>query len=879
MTEVSKRNKSVMLWGVNKATPTMLKDVIKNPKITVEKKVKETKKKEKVTKGQRDTFDPTIEYTVKDIEFLEKELDNLNDAYESADFSRLEEPNIKTYYSIKKLDSLDDDEKEAILGKMIDKVESLIEILNDYKNDGVTGKGIDSDSDEEEVIKKIPIKTPKTTKKEVPKQATKARAEKGSEEAKAKMAKLTAIRQAKKAEKDIIINQEKAKKSQERDTRKKPYYYIGKPPSGFRPATEDEAVSNDKVGEYGEHVVDPVKYNMYEKYALLVTTNKTSSQVALTLRSLEKRIDNIFTDIDIINSKVTGARNSKELTKLSEYLDKKVAQNKDFKRTSEYKGIKAQIKTMSDSSYVKGIEDKLTHKEQELKDIKKIYRFYQKLYAKLTNSPLLPKKVFTKKIKEIVQTVSKPITTEIPKSRLEKLKEELDNLPKTKPTKKYHSFKNHKETIEIPARIFDEKMILTPKYAEKLHKKGILLHPQHYDEEHTNKYFYTQIKDVSPPGGRSKSTSVGKGIGTFDLQKLLKQSYKPQIDNVGDYMVDDELSNPTTQVYRNKNTDKIYVVHRGTKGARDWLNNFVYGMSPSLYKYTDRYKNAKAVQDKAIDKYKGYDIDVLGHSQGSKIAELASKDNKNVKNIITYNRPQGLIENLYSKPKNLYDVKTSFDPVSPLIPYQKGNTLVIPSTTYNPLTEHSPDAISRIEDQMIGQGLVNRKPDLLHHSIVQSVVFDRPIWTKPRAIRWLKENNLYHDDIDSKPTQIRFRQYNPEDFHNYHYISKPCKDKGIMLIIAMKNAQGGNVYRSQGQGFMINNVEHFSPNEALLKNTKLITGHVQDAIKEHKKLAKEAKTTLQRTKSMNKSSLKQSLKGTQSMKDRMAKLRARRKST
>jgi len=870
MTEVSKRNKSVMLWGVNKATPDMLKDVIKNPKIAVEKKVKETKKKEKVTKGQRDTFDPIMEYTVKDIEFLEKELDNLNDAYETADFSRLEEPNIKTYYSIKKLDSLDDDEKEAILGKMIDKVESLIEILNDYKNDGVTGKGIDSDGDKEEVIKKIPIKPPKTTKKEVLKdigvQTTKARVVKGSEEAKAKMAKLTAIRQAKKAEKDIIINQEKAKKSQERDTRKKPYYYIGKPPSGFRPATEDEAVSNDKVGEYGEHVVDPVKYNMYEKYALLVTTNKTSSQVALTLRSLEKRIDNIFTDIDIINSKVTGAKNSKELTKLSEYLDKKVAQNKDFKRTSEYKGIKAQIKTMSDSSYVKGIEDKLTHKEQELKDIKKIYRFYQKLYAKLTNTTLLPKKVFTKKIKEIIQTESKPIVTDIPKSRLEKLKEELDALPKQKPAKKYHSFKNHKETIEIPARIFDENMILTPKYAEKLHKKGILLHPQHYDEEHTNKYFYTQIK--------------GEGIGTFDLQKLLKQSYKPQLDNVGDYMVDDELSTPTTQVYRNKNTDKIYVVHRGTKGSRDWLNNFVYGMSPSLYKYTDRYKNAKAVQDKAIEKYKGYDIDVLGHSQGSKIAELVSKDNKNVKNVITYNRPQGLIENLYSKPKNLYDIKTSFDPVSPLIPYQKGNTLVIPSTTYNPLTEHSPDAISRVQDQMIGQGLVNRKPDLNYHSIVQSVVFKRPMWTKAKAVKWLKENNYYYDDSDTNITQIRFRQYNPDDFYNYHYIAKPnLKDKGILLIIAMRNAQGGNVYRSQGQGVMINNVEHFTPKEALLKNTKLITGHVLDEIKHHKALAKEAKTTLQRTKSMNKSSLKQSLKGTQSMKDRMAKLRAIRKST
>ena len=121
---------------------------------------------------------------------------------------------------------------------------------------------------------------------------------------------------------------------------------------------------------------------------------------------------------------------------------------------------------------------------------------------------------------------------------------------------------------------------------------------------------------------------------------------------------------------------------------------------------------------------------------------------------------------------------------------------------------------------------------------------------------------------------MRFRQYNPEDFKEHHYISKPLKDKGILLIIAMKNAKGGTVYRSMGQGFMVNNQEHYTPNEALLKNTKLITHHVQEAIKEHKALAKEAKGNLSRTKALNKTSLKRALKGSQEAKDRMARLRA-----
>jgi hypothetical protein len=180
---------------------------------------------------------------------------------------------------------------------------------------------------------------------------------------------------------------------------------------------------------------------------------------------------------------------------------------------------------------------------------------------------------------------------------------------------------------------------------------------------------------------------------------------------------------------------------------------------------------------------------------------------------------------------------------------------------------------------MIGTGFVNRKPNPNEHSTVQSVVFNRPTWTKPRAIRWLKENNYHHDEYDNKKTQMRFRQYNPEDLKEHHYISKPLKDKGILLIIAMKNAQGGTIHRSMGQGFMINNVEHYTPNEALLKNTNLITHHVKDAIKEHKALAKEAKRNLNRTKTLNKASLKRALKGSQEAKDRMARLRSRRKST
>ena len=906
----TKRNNNVMLWGKKKASQSQIDDVLKNLKIKVEKKEKPTKKGAKTVKQQRTHYDPTLEYTIDDIDFLEQELEKLNDDYENQKFDRLEDSNVKKYYDIKK--NIDDDEKEEILYKMIDKLERLIEILKDYQGEEKNaGEGVHpiiktakekaaerkaeklavmerykAARAEEKALKKAEREeqakrdayyrkyrqglAQKNKEEKAQKKAeTMMRVIKGSEEAKAKMAKLTAIRQAKKAEKDKVKEVEKQIKQQSKDAKKKPYYYIGPIPSGYRKATEDEALVNDMVGELGEHEVDPTKLKYYEKYNILLTPDKTPAQIVITLKAFHKRVNGIFTDIDILESQLRSARSGEDIERLKDRIKQRKSLNKDFSKTEEGKRFKEQLAKLKESDYAKGIETKLKDKEQELKDIKKIYRYYQKLLEQKTGKKQELLTEFKRKIPEVPkqsETVE-PERIELPKTPMETLRDELRKLknPNKPPVEKStYTFKNYQNKIKIPKKFFNEEMILHPKYAQKLHKKDILLHPEHYDKEHSEKYFYKHIK-----GGK---------IGTNDLQKLLKQSYNPELGNVGDYMVDDELSNPTTQVYRNRNTDKVYVVHRGTKGGRDWLNNLVYGLSPSLYKWTDRYKNAKQVQDKALEKYKGYDIDVLGHSQGAKLAEMLSKDSKNVKNIITYNRPQGLMESISSKPKNLYDIKTSFDPVSPLVPYQRGNeSVIIPSQTYNPLHEHKTERILDLPDQVIGTGFVNRKPDLNHHSIVQSVVFDRPLWTKPRAIRWLKENNYYHDDVDSKKTQIRFRQYNPEDFHNHHYISKPLKDKGILLIIAMKNAKGGTVYRSEGQGFMINNVEHFTPNEALLKNTNLITHHVQDAIKEHKALAKEAKSNLARTKTLNKASLKRALKGSQEAKDRMARLRAMKK--
>lgn len=52
-------------------------------------------------------------------------------------------------------------------------------------------------------------------------------------------------------------------------------------------------------------------------------------------------------------------------------------------------------------------------------------------------------------------------------------------------------FENDETQLMVFKEWFDERMVLHAKHAEELYDMGVLLHPHHYDLEHTNKYFYT----------------------------------------------------------------------------------------------------------------------------------------------------------------------------------------------------------------------------------------------------------------------------------------------------------------------------------------------------------------------------------------------------
>ena len=189
-----------------------------------------------------------------------------------------------------------------------------------------------------------------------------------------------------------------------------------------------------------------------------------------------------------------------------------------------------------------------------------------------------------------------------------------------------------------------------------------------------------------------------------DIKHFLSKSYDKNLNDHGDYKIDKSLSGTRAQVYHNPNKNHTVVVHKGTDSIHDWITDLRLGLGDRSGK---RFKHAKDVQQKAEQKYANSNVSTLGHSLGSKLAEEASQNPKN--EIITLNNPT-VISDLIKKPKsNVYNIRTSMDPVSILrnvVPSKSKNDLTIKSTSFNPLTEHKTDTLNRINQEMeIGQGI------------------------------------------------------------------------------------------------------------------------------------------------------------------------------
>ena len=188
----------------------------------------------------------------------------------------------------------------------------------------------------------------------------------------------------------------------------------------------------------------------------------------------------------------------------------------------------------------------------------------------------------------------------------------------------------------------------------------------------------------------------GGNLPVYQFEDFLKQSYKLTKENVADYFLDKKISSREVQIWVDTYLKRVIVVFTGTYWSLDWLNN--YELVKGRYTKTQRFKRAKKVLDEALNKYQGYKFTMVSHSQSGMISHLLNSDK--IFEVITYN-PAWLP--LQKQGYNEYIVKTTADPVSvAVLPNDK--TLIFNTKSYNPLYNHSPDALKNLKwNQLVGR--------------------------------------------------------------------------------------------------------------------------------------------------------------------------------
>lgn len=444
----------VLLWGKIKAKDKYITEYgvgNKNPRSLTKIKVVKEDKVKKATKGRE--YEPGEEYTIDDIDFLEKEYKRISDRLDNEKlddelYEELLDTQDKLYELLEDLGQIKEFSKGKGVMRWVDKDDDIsddeeVEPLVKY----IKGKAIVKGSPEALAAGKRLADARKAKKGiieppvEVVKQVSKARAVKGSEEAKEMGRKLAEARKAKKALQPEVIKEVKAPKVD----KKKPWFYIGDIPKGYREATEDEAITTHNVSEYGKYEVDKIKYEYYEKYNVLLSDKMPDNILAISIMGVKKKIQKAFIEIEIIGNKIENPK----------YKDK----------------LESNIQRLKD--------EKLSRKE-----LQGAFNWLYKEYCKRKNIPYVQKTI--EKEDRYKNT---------PSSKVEPIKEVKEIIIMNKdprPIKEEKEepliFSNNKETISLTPRYFNDNLKLHPKFAQKLHKKGIRLSDKHYHDEDSNIY-------------------------------------------------------------------------------------------------------------------------------------------------------------------------------------------------------------------------------------------------------------------------------------------------------------------------------------------------------------------------------------------------------
>ena len=481
-------NNEVLLWGENPVKKSLLEQYDKgnkNPFSLSRKKVKEENEEEERPKPKKAPvkreFTLGEDYGVQDLDFLNKEYERIDkEIANGADLYDLQDALYELIEGLEHMQKLQGRSINQQKKKEILKEYALNEdiIGDDFVGDGILkklkgliGKGFKKGSPEaiahaQKMREAIQAKKPKG---EVVKKATKARVEKGSEQAKELGRRLAEAKKKKAEEAKKAKEEEEAKKPKVIEKPKgKPWYYIGDIPKGYREATEDEAIMAKKVSYYGKYVVDSEKWRLFKDYNILLTPDKTNKEIEWSMNGLKRRTIEALQNIEIYSSKLDNEK----------YKD----------RHNEFK-----------------------HKLDEEKDKRKYlqagYNWYYKLLCERTGKKYERQKIELEKPKiKVNKSTAKPLEykeperpidprtgkpVEIGDLYIDRLKDEEEKKEEEKKTIDVDLyFENDGKLITLSTKYFTPDYKLKSKYVEKLLKKGIILKKKHYTTEDYNKYFY-----------------------------------------------------------------------------------------------------------------------------------------------------------------------------------------------------------------------------------------------------------------------------------------------------------------------------------------------------------------------------------------------------
>ena len=194
----------------------------------------------------------------------------------------------------------------------------------------------------------------------------------------------------------------------------------------------------------------------------------------------------------------------------------------------------------------------------------------------------------------------------------------------------------------------------------------------------------------------------GSGLNAKKIQHMSSSSYKKNkdIQNIGKYRLDKSLSTSEAKIFVNTDTGKVVVANRGTsKTLSDWTNNL--SLLLGQYKNTQRYKNAREIQVKVLEKYPNYKVLNIGHSQSAKITKLLNEEGLTGE-IININ-PAALPTD--KKKDNETTIRSSGDIVSMYDKKKKGD-IMVKADTINPIEEHRTTIVNDIPPKTyIGLGI------------------------------------------------------------------------------------------------------------------------------------------------------------------------------